>query len=80
MQRLVVLAASAIVLCSCANMTPEQRQRFAGGYLQYQQAHPYQPIPYHPMPVPQTHTSYTNTNCYQYVPGQVQCQSTTNGN
>jgi len=80
MQRFIVLGMSSIILVGCANMTPEQRQRFAAGYLQYQQTHPYQPIQYHPLPVPQTHTSYTNTNCYQYVAGSVQCQSTTTGN
>lgn len=78
MKRSISLAAIAValvlpaLLSGCASMTPEQRQQFVQGIVQYQQTHPIQPIP-----IPQT--SHTNTQCTQYVPGQVQCQSTTTG-
>lgn len=60
-------------LTACAGMTPEQKQ----AYLQYMAQHPYQPYYAKPYVMPTQQQSTTQTNCYSYVPNQVQCQSTT---
>lgn len=79
MQRFLMLGLVFTLLAGCA-MTPEQRMQFAQGVAQYERDHPPQPMQFQPTPVQQAHTSQTTTNCSEYVPGQVQCQSTTTGN